>query len=44
MVKKLSFASTLRHILTLIAMAISFRGFLDCKQYPAFIPHKAISE
>lgn len=44
MAKKMSFDPTLRHILTLIALAIRFRVFLDLKQNTSFLTHKTILE
>jgi hypothetical protein len=44
MAKNLPFASTLRHVLILIALAIRFRAFLDWKQNSALFSHKTILE
>ena len=42
MAKKLSFAPTLRCVLTMIASAIRLRARLDWAQNPTFLSHKTI--
>ena len=44
MVQKSSFASTLRCVLALIAMAIRLRARLDWKKNSSFLTHKTIFE
>ncbi len=44
MAKNSSFSPTLRHILTLIAMAIRLRVFLNWKKNLSFLSHKTILE
>ena len=44
MAKKLSFAPTLRCVLTLIAKAIRLRARLDWKQNSSFLSHKTTLE